>query len=229
MRSYGVLWVIWVIRGHMGPYESYGVHIMGHIIWPIIWTPYYIPYFRGRSQTDFWKSHPIVILRILVAWVMPHDTGRFLENSSKIEHLVEKWYWKNYGAWNRPTYGKLIQIWMNFSEIGPAPAPETKISKKCWTSFPEIRLCHAPENWNFGKIFGWVFQDLPIRVIGTEICWGCGLTKLWWPGELIFELETAKTFTNSEFVIFIFGFWDLVRIPQLRIYRGLETMSMRHN
>ena len=46
----------------------------------------------------------------------------------------------------------------------------TKFSKirilavQIWTSFPEIGLCHAPENWNFGKISGWIFQDLPIRV-----------------------------------------------------------------
>ena len=37
------------------------------------------------------------------------------------------------------------------------------IWRKNWMSCPEIGLCHAPENWNFGKISGWVFQDLPIR------------------------------------------------------------------
>ena len=31
-------------------------------------------------------------------------------------------------------------------------------------SFPEISPAHAPENWKFGKISGWVFQNLPIRV-----------------------------------------------------------------
>ena len=31
-------------------------------------------------------------------------------------------------------------------------------------SFPEIRLCHNPENWNFGKNSGWVFKASPIRV-----------------------------------------------------------------
>jgi len=35
---------------------------------------------------------------------------------------------------------------MNFPEIGPAHAPEIEISKKYWMSFPEIRLCHTPEN-----------------------------------------------------------------------------------
>ena len=31
-------------------------------------------------------------------------------------------------------------------------------------TFPEIGISHAPENWNYRKISGWVFQDLPIRV-----------------------------------------------------------------
>jgi len=35
---------------------------------------------------------------------------------------------------------------MNFPEIGQAHAPEIKIWKKYWMSFPEIRLCHTPEN-----------------------------------------------------------------------------------
>ena len=41
--------------------------------------------FRGMSWTDLWKTHPIVNFIML-----EHDTGRFLENSSNIEHLVEK-------------------------------------------------------------------------------------------------------------------------------------------
>ena len=31
-------------------------------------------------------------------------------------------------------------------------------------SFPGIGLCHAPENENFGTIYGWVFQNSPFRV-----------------------------------------------------------------
>ena len=49
---------------------------------------------------------------------------------------------------------------MNFQEIGPAYTSVIEISKKYWMSFPENRLCHTPGNWNFGKISGWVFQDL---------------------------------------------------------------------
>ena len=60
---------------------------------------------------DFWKKHPNVNFIIL-----GHYTGRFQENSSKIEHLVERWYSKNSGAWHRPISGKLIQIW---SKYGP--------------------------------------------------------------------------------------------------------------
>ena len=40
---------------------------------------------------------------------------------------------------------------MNFPEIGQAHAPEIESSKKYWISFPEIRLYHTPENWNFEK------------------------------------------------------------------------------
>ena len=55
-------------------------------------------------------------------------------------------YWQIYEAWARPISGKLIQN-----------------REKYWMSYPEIRLCHTSGNWNFGKISGWVFQDLPIR------------------------------------------------------------------
>ena len=34
---------------------------------------------------------------------------------------------------------------LNFREIGPAYAPEIS-KKKNWMDFPEIGLCHAPEN-----------------------------------------------------------------------------------
>ena len=54
--------------------------------------------------------------------------------------------------------------WMNFPEIGPAHVPEIEISKKYWMSFPKIGLCHAPGNWTSRAIFGWAFQDLPIKV-----------------------------------------------------------------
>ena len=99
-----------------------------------------------------------------------YEPDRFLGNSSKIKHLVEKWYFKNFEAWHRPISGKLIQTWMNFPNIGPAQTQEIEISKKYWTSLPEIRLCHTPVNWNFGKISGWVFQDLPIRFNLTDYC-----------------------------------------------------------
>ena len=100
-------------------------------------------------------SNPVYRKSFNPYWqIFGHDTGRFLENSPKIEHLVERWYSMNSGAWDRPICGKLIQIWTSVPEIGPAHAAEIKISKKYWMSIPEIGLCHAPENWNFGKIFG---------------------------------------------------------------------------
>ena len=63
-----------------------------------------------------------------------------------------------FGPWNTPIYGTLIQIRTNFPGMSQANAPEIKISKKYWMSFPEICLWHAPENWNFGKISGWVSE-----------------------------------------------------------------------
>ena len=95
-----------------------------------------------------WKTHPI-----LNSIILGHDTGRFLENSSKIEHLVEKLNSKNSGAWHRPIFYKKNGIgthkkWrINFPEIGPAHAPEIEISKKYsirklkfrenfWVSYP---------------------------------------------------------------------------------------------
>ena len=90
-----------------------------------------------------------------------------------------------FGAWARPISGKLIQlsilefrgltqtvswklrIWTGSPEIGPAHAPifyKNWIIKFAWMSFPEIGLCKVPQNWNFGRKSGWVFQDSPIRV-----------------------------------------------------------------
>ena len=36
-------------------------------------------------------------------------------------------------------------------------------------NFTEIGLCHAPENENFETIYGWVFQDLLIRVRERQV------------------------------------------------------------
>jgi len=47
--------------------------------------------------------------------------------------------------------------------------PKIEISKKL-TSFPVIRTgswLGISENWNIGNNFGWVFQDLPIRIKTT--------------------------------------------------------------
>ena len=53
--------------------------------------------------------------------ILGRDIGRFLENSSKIEHLVENWYSKNSRAWHRPISGKLVHIStksvLNFSTL----------------------------------------------------------------------------------------------------------------
>ena len=128
--------------------------------------------FRAWAQLISGKLIQSSIFRVL-----GHDTGRFLENSSKIDHLVENNIILFQRSPGRDTDRFLENSsalahalifyknwWMNFPEIGLAHAPEIEISKKYWMSFPEIRLYHTPENWNFGKFSGWVFQDLSIKV-----------------------------------------------------------------
>ena len=84
-----------------------------------------------------------------------HELDRPLENSSSSQS-------SNSGAWQGPIYGKLIQIWTGFPEIDLAYAPIwyknwKGTHKNWWMNFPEICLCHEPENWSFGKIFGMRF------------------------------------------------------------------------
>ena len=88
-------------------------------------------------ELDLWKTHPIVNFRIL-----GHDTGRILENSSKIEYLVEKWDSKNSGAWHRPISGKFIHQFLWVSVI-------VKYRSHIWMSFPEIGLCDAPKFFEY--------------------------------------------------------------------------------
>ena len=107
-------------------------------------------------------SGKLIQSSILEFW--PHDTGRFLENSSKIEHLVEKWYSKKSGAWHRPIFYKnWIGTHKKLMDGFSRNAPEIEISKKYWMSFPNRNpsVSH-PGKLKFLKISGWVFQDLPI-------------------------------------------------------------------
>ena len=55
------------------------------------------------------------------------------------------------------------QTWMIYLEIGLAHERKIEISKK-GLSFPEIGLRNHPENWILGKLFRWIFPDLPVRV-----------------------------------------------------------------
>ena len=75
-------------------------------------------------------------------------------------------------------------------------------------SFPEIGLCHAPENWDFGKISGWVFQDCPIRIkefveigvtnLGDKMCcWQFDdIGDVF--GQFDHHYQLSKEFTNIE-------------------------------
>ena len=85
-----------------------------------------------------WKTHPI-----LNSIILGHDTGRFLENSSKIEHLVEKLNSKNSGAWHRPIFYK---------------KKRNRYSQKIdgWIFQKSVKL--MPWKLKFRKKTGWVFQ-----------------------------------------------------------------------
>ena len=68
-------------------------------------------------------------------------------------------YFQISGAWARPIYGKLIQIWN-----GPAHAPEIENSKMDEFSRNTYYLTPWKTENLKKKIFGWLFQDLTIRV-----------------------------------------------------------------
>ena len=70
------------------------------------------------TETDFWKSYP------------------------KKENLVDKTFLTEFESWNGPIFGKLIQIWKDFPEIG---------------------LTHFLENKNFGKNFGMSFPGFAYK------------------------------------------------------------------
>ena len=58
------------------------------------------------------------------------------------------------GVWARPISGKLVHIWISFSEIGLCLTPEFlnitfRLNTLFWMNFPETGLCHAQKflNW----------------------------------------------------------------------------------
>ena len=61
---------------------------------------------RGIGQISFWKTDPIVNFRIF-----EHSNDQFMENSSKIERLVQKLIFREF---HRTIFGKLIQIRSSF-------------------------------------------------------------------------------------------------------------------
>ena len=107
--------------------------------------------FRGMSQTNFWKTHPIVNFRIV-----GHESCRMTQadfwKTHPRQHLVEKW------AWNRPIYGIIIKIWVSFPEIGPAHATETNILKKMLEEFSRNRSGSRPGKLKFRENFQMSFQ-----------------------------------------------------------------------
>ena len=115
--------------------------------------------FSGSSHMRYyWKSHPIVNFRIL-----GHDTGRFLENSSKIEHyskndiqripgVTQTDLWKTYpnmGCGLKESGLKVFPIFRYgrvFQKSVQLVPRKSKFRKNNRMSFPEIHLCHTTEN-----------------------------------------------------------------------------------
>ena len=103
-----------------------------------------------------------------------------------IQNRAFLFYSKNFGAWHRPISGKFIQIWTSFPEIRLTHAPIFSknwigANKKLMDEFSRNRFSSCPGNWNLGKISWWVFQDLPIRVkIFTEGPYFEILQRWWW-------------------------------------------------
>ena len=129
-----------------------------------------------------------------------YERDRFMENSSNSQ-------FENSGAWQRPSTGKLIQIWTRFPEIGPAhvrPDIVQKLNRYSQKNDGWI-FQNSVQTLKFRKNTGWVFQDLPIRVkllmkTGCLIFW-----KIW---EIKNENKFyASYFRNSEMGILYFE-WD---------------------
>ena len=85
------------------------------------------------NQADLWKTHPIVSFRI-----SGHDTGQFLENSSRYGRFFQKSHGSCPDILQKTEKVLIKNGWMNSPEIGPAQAPGIEISQKNWIS----RICH---------------------------------------------------------------------------------------
>ena len=71
------------------------------------------------NWTDFWKIHPIVNFRI-----SGHDTGQFLENSSKTENLVEKIIFSEFRGATQIDFWKTHPNMDQFSKNGSGSCPD---------------------------------------------------------------------------------------------------------
>ena len=106
--------------------------------------------FRGRDTTReldrYWKTRPCEF---------PQD--EFSSNTV----CTTPW-----NLWNI-NFRLNAFIWMSFPVKWPVSGSKNEISKRIGWVFPVKRsglswAAHDPENWNIGKISGWVFQDLLI-------------------------------------------------------------------
>ena len=108
------------------------------------------------SISNLWKTHPTVNF-----WIF----GKLIQNRANSRKIIfdEFWGMTQTDVWK--TYPNMV----GFSRSRSSLCPGNWTLKKYWMSIPEIRLCHTPENWNFGKKF-WIS----------------------FPGNFVFEIKVGK-------------------------------------
>ena len=117
------------------------------------WNPYI---FFGRYSLP-WLTH----WQISEAWARP-ISGNLIQNRIFSRKMIFRGVTQTDFLKTHPNMDEFSEIGLAYASIFYKNWIGT--NKKWGISFQEIRLCHTPEKWNFGKISGWVFQDLPIRV-----------------------------------------------------------------
>ena len=124
---------------------------------------FYFNLFSSNNCSNKLKVIPNAHFKYSNLWlVLKSIKAIWLVEIAKISPLV----WKHIAIpWPRLLSGKLV--WISFPEIMTDIKNWIDTHKICMDKFSRNRS----ENWNFGKIFGLVCQDLPIRAYFELIKW----------------------------------------------------------
>ena len=99
--------------------------------------------YAEKCQVVSWEIFRAVPwLLTLIGKCPGYGLEQFLENSSNRQFY-------NFGAWHRPTSGKLIQIWMLAHAL---IFTKTEFHRILMDYFSRNRPSSCPENWNFEEI-----------------------------------------------------------------------------